>query len=940
MKAYFSQNKYKSEKMTEIVSFLHSFDEMPFILDTINEFGQISESLTGTIPIITSDGNFVPGFIIYAKLESKDFNKTHMINDKQLKNSLHFLFINENKIKLNSKTVFEVAINQTVFKDYRRLDPHCQNFMQFYEKETEKEAFLFKILRILHFLVQVKYDVRVVQKYVEYWLGKQETEPEIFFRVGKEIDRLADEELSPISNLLIMKEKLMLWMMNTSKFPTEKFEIFISMYVRLLNGFHIINAESFLYKTLVRICLLNYVRSKNPQMERIHGKLIHERIAFLNELFKIDILNGYELSTKILAQRNFDFPENLEKFDKILLSALNENVAEFVNGTDILVEQFLADQILKRRAKSELDTRLIQIQFWLSFNQNLRFQNKILNGFKSLKEKGFKFQTIEEKVQAMEIQFYLQMRYFKNVTSLLNFVVAEKDSNAVLILSNLRKMIPDSCLKTERIDPSIVNFKDFKLKTFFFARNGFFLVLKLFFDFKHKNSVSIRDLQLKFKTDDENLKFIHTQSIETITFENDLNSVDVMIAYDRTRSQNVNYLIINELTFKLENFSYSVDPNDFKNKNINFDEIPIFQVNSSGFVNKLTAKRIFFEKNSPNYFFIEFSVFDNKSTNLNTLKIDFFKSSKYIILDSSAVLFKENIQNSVFLNDNVIVFSDLTNGRYILVLKIYLLYSKIKNYQLKLKTAYKNRNCESIVSLKSDDEAYYYLESEILFKNDKFSQLRLWNNTNKNICLYEVDHLCFRNGKFLKPGEEFSLILQEKEEAEIEYELIDSEFESQTIHQELASLGNSIIRTSPRIRSTISIVERFVFNKDMTIKNFEIKNRKEVQIYEQNQFILSFKFNKQNMVDSKQFFIELTWDSEKYCIIGKTKFFLVPSNKIKTKEITFVPYDSGFLDYPKILLVELGADLTEIRYLINRPSSNKRFFVKEGFCRVADVVNY
>ena len=252
---------------------------------------------------------------------------------------------------------------------------------------------------------------------------------------------------------------------------------------------------------------------------------------------------------------------------------------------------------------------------------------------------------------------------------------------------------------------------------------------------------------------------------------------------------------------------------------------------------------------------------------------------------------------------------------------------------MKLKCNYQNKKTETSVHLKSDLESYFYLENEIVFKSEKYTQFCILNSNEEIVKIHSIDDQFFDPPRELQNTEELSLILPNKEEYEVEYEFVGIQFKSQTIHNSLSFLDRHVIKKHARVKTRFSIIERFVFNKDMTVKNFEIKNRKEVQIYEQNQFIFVFKFNTQSLGNDKLIFMELNWDETKYCIIGKTKYCLTPSDKIKTKEITFVPYDSGFLEYPRILLIEQKQGQNDITHLINKPTSKKLFFVKEGVSR-------
>lgn len=1015
--------------MTDIVAFLHNFDEAAYFVDNMNEFGQIASwfvvavpvpvdqqppqppmlhSILTSIPLLTPPVSqvqpsalqnslnssilsttpmeslksshvpfpqptpadaFKPANVIYLRIEGKDFNKQQMIVDKYIKASVNFVFINENKIKFDFKPLQEIGVQAEAFREYRRENPTLQNFMEFYRNRSDKDQFLFRLCKLINILTVIRYTSnKANQRLASYWFEQQEADPPVLFKLGPEIDRLTDEDLMATSNLLTVKEKLIVWSVNQCHSPVEKFETFAPLFNNLTKGFQFVNEQEKPMEALLKICFLNYFQQKNMFVDRTIFMLVHQRISLLNHFFKIDMLKGYVLDDSVLEPRNFRFPEDLGGFDKVLQPALGENLNSFISNTDALIEQCVASSMARKSVRNEFDYRMVQAQFWLSLNQNLKYQNKILAGLKVLKERMPKLAAVREKLSAMEIQFFVQMKYYKDGVAALVRLLAEGSPTAGGILAKFRKMIPEAFLKPEKIDSSLLKFNGLEVKTSSYGERKLALLLDLAVEYSGSAPLTINELELRFTTNLSG-KNVISQIVKSLVLTPDIRTVEICIAYDETDIRGLTYLTIADISFKIENFSFFGDLSDMIARNVNFEELPVLWVNSSGFVNKLTDGRIFHEKNSPNYYFIEFSLFDHKTPVLSDLKVEFFKSSKYVIIDSDAVLVNGPDHKRLTLTDNGVSFHELHSGRYVLLLKVYLLYSKIKNYEISVRVSYAAKRYESKLNLKTEQESYFYVENEISSKGEEYKQVRFWNtHPDTAILLHRVDERLFDPPKQLLLGEELSLIMQNKEEFKIEYELTNLAFSRQPIHAALAAFseaktehsrlngivnGNRMgrssslsklpespaVRTTSKISGKISIVERFVFNKDMTVKIFEIKNRKEVQIYEQNQFVFAFKFESFNIADNKKIFIELDWDQGKYCILGKTKFVLNSSEKIKTKEITFIPYDSGFLEFPRILLVEQRDGCPEMKHLINKPTSGKTFFVREGVTRAARNIN-
>ena len=475
---------------------------------------------------------------------------------------------------------------------------------------------------------------------------------------------------------------------------------------------------------------------------------------------------------------------------------------------------------------------------------------------------------------------------------------------------------------------NILSFKGFNLETAFYENDNFVLVVQLTSEYQHEYPLLLNNLMIGFKTDRKDI-CVQSEVIQNFEISKEKNKIKIEIKCPLEKYSQISYLTVNEISFKICGFPFISTLSELRNKNINFDNLDPLWVNSSGFLNKLSSGHIFLEINNRNLFFLEFSLFDSKEQILRGVEIKLLSSSKHLVIGKHIRLIEEGKMFDLTAKDNSLVLPELKNGKYLILVELFFIYSKIKTYSLKISRSYLSRKGHSEIELKNSDQEYFYLQNELQVKNAAYTQLKVWNSWKEIFLINKAGSKVFDPAHQLQCEEELSFIISGLKNIPLEYEIQGLKFEPQSIHRLVPD--KTLIWNDSKVCSQISMIEREVCNREVTITGFEIKNHREVQIFEQNQFVLWILFQSES--DSKNIYIELHWDEQKYCIIGKTKFSLNAAADTRSREIPFVPYESGQLEYPRLHLIEKKEGHPEVRTLINTPVENRCFFVKEGFSR-------
>ncbi len=122
-------------------------------------------------------------------------------------------------------------------------------------------------------------------------------------------------------------------------------------------------------------------------------------------------------------------------------------------------------------------------------------------------------------------------------------------------------------------------------------------------------------------------------------------------------------------------------------------------------------------------------------------------------------------------------------------------------------------------------------------------------------------------------------------------------------------------------------IEKLLINNELNLNSLKIKNEDNIKIYEQNYFILEYTYKPKKSSQDTVLYLELKWPKEMYSIVGTIRFEL--QEVTKRKEIVFIPIESGFANYPQLMLVEMKRDGSEYQHLLNDFQSSNQFFIKE-----------
>jgi hypothetical protein len=94
----------------------------------------------------------------------------------------------------------------------------------------------------------------------------------------------------------------------------------------------------------------------------------------------------------------------------------------------------------------------------------------------------------------------------------------------------------------------------------------------------------------------------------------------------------------------------------------------------------------------------------------------------------------------------------------------------------------------------------------------------------------------------------------------------------------------------------------------------------DIKIYERNFLQLDIEFNEnyKSKGDNK-FTLELKWPKKNYIVIGRTKFKLSGINqKNFSEKVLFLPIQSGFTNYPKLVLSKRIKEDEEFKIVLNK----------------------
>jgi hypothetical protein len=919
-------------------------EDLTKVTDAMGEFGKIIESLLFVVPMLENN-TFEESFMAVITVELVDNKVDRLRKDKRINEMTRWVFYIEQKSYMLFDVLREVSFRKEDYYALKREDNGGRSIRDYFEKNLGTEEVLIKWGKLIYFNMKTEFNDDMVESLIRFWINLIETGPEIFMRLPKEPEPFEDEEIGLYSSLFPMKQKFLYWMIKRRTTNDQKLELLSEFYSRLEVNLNFINEDSKILVQFSKFVFARFLASRNVGSFTIQLFVIREKVRCLEMCLSARIWIGHTLDNSIFDSQALKKPLEREKWDNYIQRVFKESLDSFIMKTEETLEYLSNENQKFKRSSSEAYLRLNHVSFMLAFNANTKFQGKINSNIKSLKAMSLKLPFIKRSVFAVELEHFSQLKNYNRIAVLLSKLKAFESVDIKDLVPNFWQRLPDKNMIIDEIDPLIISIRDFSLKKYEFTNNGLEICVSLEYTTDIKD-FELRSVRLTLGTGDPESPSIEAMELPILKLSENGGKFEMIFVYPPHLHGVVSFLVIQSIQFKFYDISFCLrDFNEILNKNIDLDSLPCMCINTSGFVNRLSSEIIFFEENGPNYFFVDFSAFDNRNSNLSNLKLDIQKSSKYLILNPKMKLLTKSESIDLVSEFERILMPIIPAGRYVLVLTLYLLHSKMKNYKLKLSFQIREKSFSHVINLKGKHECFYHLENHLQYVSDEYSQLKLRNKNPGTISIYKINSKECNPSRILGFNEELSTIVKSQEDTSVVYELVGQTFLSQPIHQIISQHAPELVITGSRIFGRILRIEQFILNKDLNIKSLEIKNKKEVKIFEQNHFILHYKFDGSKEVDSKgsenqqvkKIYLELKWNREKYCIIGKNRFLLRSNTREKRKEVAFIPFESGFLAYPQILLVETKDDGSEIQHLLDEHMHAKIFFVYENVTKIAQI---
>ena len=922
---------------------LRRADDLQAVTDLMTEYGKVVESSLCMFPMLEGE-EFVEAFFAALTIEFNVGKAEKAGKEKQLTTLAKWIhFMDKRTIQIYD--IFkEAGVSIEDYKLWVKAREPEDSLIHFYENDLNKSQLLGRWGKVLYFLIKTNFPDEYTQRLVRYWIDLANEGQEMIVPLSKDSETFDDEDIQLHSNFFVMKQKLVYWLLTRQTSEAARFELLAEQYSQLDFNFSFIGEDVDQLLQFAKFVFIRFLSSKFISSFAIQNLMIRERIRCLEIGFPHNIWVGRELSPSLFDCPVAKRPLDREKLDSYFQKIFKESLDTFILKTEENVEFVIAEHVKNNRYRSEAHLRIQYISFLLAFNANTKYQSKINTNLRAVKSIPIGLKSTQKNIHALELEHLAQLKNYKSIAILLTKLHAFEGIDTIPLISTFLQRIPDKNMMVNEIDRRIYTVTDFSWKRYEHRGKDLELCLSIEF-FSDIECIEFKNVSLVVATGSLDSPTIESISVPALTIKSSESVLEFSLLYQNSLKGTVSFLTIQAFKFELLGINYCIEEfPDIKNRNIDLNAIQCLCINSSGFLNRLTPELIFFEENGPNYFYIEFSVFDNRSETIQNLTIDVLKSSKYLIINPKIKLVSEDSARELRLEFERLHLPEIACGRYVMVLTLYLLHSKMKNYKLKLNSQGRGKPFFNVINLKSKTEEFYYLENQLQYVSDTYSQLKVSNRNEVSIRLHQINDKEFNPIRVLGSQEELSLIVNNHaKETSLIYELNGYSFLPQPIHSKILQHCSDLIKSGTLISGKVLRIEQFILNKDLNIKSLEIKNKKDVKIFEQNHFILHYQFNGSKLNETeasdsaqiKRIYLELKWNREKYCIIGKHRFLLKYNCEEKRKEIAFIPFESGFLSYPQILLVETKADGSEIQHLLNEQKHLKIFFVHENMMKAA-----
>ena len=308
-------------------------------------------------------------------------------------------------------------------------------------------------------------------------------------------------------------------------------------------------------------------------------------------------------------------------------------------------------------------------------------------------------------------------------------------------------------------------------------------------------------------------------------------------------------------------------------------------------------------------------------------------SFKNIIIDEEVLLIGQRGTRRFRMNSFSFTAEELGEGQYIIVLKIiFLTFSsqKQRSQKLKLNVSVNGKSHKNFISLISPGQKFVYLQTQFSQVSPQYSQLKILNKFPTAFRILSIDHKQLPAPLLLEQNNEHSYIVSGQGQGHISlrYEIVDQHFLREPglelIYREkqLSLYDSSVIETQ------ILDISKYLSNSEISIDSLCLKNKEPVLLFQQNFFKLSVSYFLAE-TQNKTLFLEFKWPQQKYLLIGMTRFQIKNEDYQESYELKFLPVESGFAKFPKLMLVEIKEDGSEHQRLLNDSDNQKRFFIEE-----------
>lgn len=904
-------------------------------LKLFQKFGNILINHVVIIPLILPD-EIKEGYLLEIKMEINSSGIKKLEKSTKLREQIYWLSTLDKKLYHICDIFSEMSITETILKNCLEENP-IENFKTIFEKNLNKEEKLFKWFKLLYFMVNTKFELKIKNRTLNYWIELLEnTNENLFLRLGNNPEILSNPELSLNDSIFFSKQKILIKILEDlhNNYPENFYEILIEKIISINKGIGIINKEKESYVKISQFQFIRYFSEKFKTI-KLRIKEIEIGVNLLEHLLNTKIWELFEYEKGILDDCLIKFGNSEDDFEVILN---NHGIKSITALSELIIrkiENLLKDLEIGRYHNILIIFRLRFLNYLLKFNQKFIYQKKILNLIKSCRKTKNLSNLLNLEIYVMEIKYYNQLKDFKKIKHIKNIIECVENINSDFLIEELRYK-KRSTMILEEVDNKLFYVDNIYPKEFEFRKTD--LILKLIITINcNLDHLLIKDLELTLKTENEKLDKINTIKEKEINLKKGYNNIDLEILYPKDYRRKLNYLILNKMEFFIGGIKYNLlDFDKIQRKNININDIPYFSVKNSGFIHKFGENQIFFEEANPNYYFIDFSLYNNKTLNLKNLKIEIQKSSKYLIIDKEVEILGNETRKSVTMNDCEILLDEINCGNYLMLLKIYILQKKSKNYKLKINLFYKEKQIQNYLSLKKKNDKFYYLKTKFDQINDIYSQLVLKNNfQGQKIKILEINNSELDPPKPLCENEEFSKIIKSKnlESINLTYIIEGLILKNLEEHFLIKKYLPDLLLEKSKIKTKIYLLENLLKNNEININSLKIKNKNDLKIFEQNNFIMNYSFKNENKNKDSMLYLELKWPKEKYIIVGTTRFELFENVDHKIREITFLCIESGYAYFPKLMLVEIKKDGSEHQHLLNDFQSSNTFFIKENLVK-------